>query len=625
MNEQPRRFSSSQRVALYLAAGGNCAECGADLSRGWNADHYRKPWCLGGETDVNNGQALCPTCNRIKGATVELELRDWQITALEQFERSVEPDFLMVATPGAGKTIFAAAVARNVLRIGVTRIVIVVPSDHLRRQWAEKFDAARLEIQPSWLNAHTVWPCDFHGVAVTYAQVASEPQLFRKITADAPTLVILDEIHHCGTKKSWGAAILTAFEPARVRLMLSGTPFRSDGARIPFVRYVDNSATADGTYGYDRAIRDGVCRPVFFPRRGGRMEWVGAGGAVQSASFDDDLSEEQESKRLRTALSASGDWMRAVLAEANTQLEEYRAEDSDAAGLVVTIDQEHAKAVGRLLEQVTGIEPVVAVSEDPEASNRIEKFTKSKAPWIVAVRMISEGVDIPRLRVCVYGTNVVSELAFRQVVGRVVRVEADGADHTAAVFIPDDSRLRAMAEEIKQQRDHAIEEETRELLESEARDDGTRAKDPSLFMPLSSEMVDRGVIFDSANFPPDEIARVRALKAQVPGLSGDDVQLAQLLRLAGATSPGRPDSEAYRAPKRDRVSKLRKQNTFHVKQIVRIHLAMGDAGAAHQKVNGLLNIAVGIKSLPQATEAQLERRLTLAKVWLETGKGPGGA
>ena len=61
-----RRFGSAQRVALFLAGRGRCAECGELLGPGWHADHV-VPVRAGGATDAANGQALCARCNLKKG------------------------------------------------------------------------------------------------------------------------------------------------------------------------------------------------------------------------------------------------------------------------------------------------------------------------------------------------------------------------------------------------------------------------------------------------------------------------------------------------------------------------------------------------------------------------------
>src|ERR671929_1738046 len=85
---------------------------------------------------------------------------------------------------------------------------------------------------------------DFVGIALTYAGVARNPLALRIRTEGFKTLVILDEVHHAGDALSWGEAVREAFEPAARRLMLTGTPFRSDTNPIPFVRYEPDGAGA---------------------------------------------------------------------------------------------------------------------------------------------------------------------------------------------------------------------------------------------------------------------------------------------------------------------------------------------------------------------------------------------
>ena len=251
---------------------------------------------------------------------------------------------------------------------------------------------------------------------MTYQQVAADPRSLRGVADDA--FVVLDEIHHAGSERAWGDGVFTAFEPAAQRLSLSGTPFRSDQNPIPFVNYDFEEAVADYTYGYGEALEEGgVVRPVFFPRFDGHMEWSTPDGAIVSATFGDNLDRTLSSQRLRTALSLDGDWLPTVLRKAHEQLVRLREQDPTAGGLVIAMDVDHARGIADLLRERHGVEAVVATSDDPSASEKIADFADSRDAWIVAVRMVSEGVDIPRLRVAVYATNTVTELFFRQAVG----------------------------------------------------------------------------------------------------------------------------------------------------------------------------------------------------------------
>src|SRR5829696_4232060 len=197
-------------------------------------------------------------------------LRTWQRRALSAYLLRRPGDFLAVATPGAGKTTFALRIATELLAAGtVRRVTVVAPTEHLKRQWADAAARVGIRLDPTFRNAQGRHGAHYDGVALTYAQVAMKPALHAARTAAAPTLVILDEVHHGGDALSWGDGIREAFEGATRRLALTGTPFRSDTAAIPFVRYergpdgIRRSA-ADFVYGYGEALRDHVVRPVLF-------------------------------------------------------------------------------------------------------------------------------------------------------------------------------------------------------------------------------------------------------------------------------------------------------------------------------------------------------------------------
>ena len=183
-------------------------------------------------------------------------LRGWQQDAYREYFKVPRRDFLLVATPGAGKTAYALTVAAELLaRREVAALTVVTPTEHLKHQWAQAARRFGIAIDPSYSNAQGRAGADFAGVAVTYAQVAAHPALHRQRTAGRRTLVVFDEIHHAGDALTWGDAVKEAFDPARRRLALTGTPFRSDASPIPFVSYVDEPggvkrSSSDYVYGY---------------------------------------------------------------------------------------------------------------------------------------------------------------------------------------------------------------------------------------------------------------------------------------------------------------------------------------------------------------------------------------
>ena len=170
-------------------------------------------------------------------------LRGWQRRALVKYLAAKPRDFLAVATPGSGKTTFALRIAAELLaERTIDQVTVVVPTEHLKVQWAAAAARAGIALDPKFSNANAQTSSEYHGVVVTYAQVASHPTRHRVRTENRRTLVIFDEIHHGGDAKSWGEAIREAFDDATRRLALTGTPFRSDDSAIPFVTYEADAA-----------------------------------------------------------------------------------------------------------------------------------------------------------------------------------------------------------------------------------------------------------------------------------------------------------------------------------------------------------------------------------------------
>ena len=545
-----------------------------------------------------------------------VQLRPWQRAAFEKFAASERSDFLAVATPGAGKTTFALACARWALAQERRRIVVVAPTTHLKTQWVQAAHRMGLHLDHAWSPADGV-ARDVHGIVTTYQQVstADTAKKLRGLSNDA--FVILDEVHHAGDERAWGDGVRTAFELANRRLSLSGTPFRSDTASIPFVRYeetgVGGEAQPDFTYGYADALRDGgVVRPVYFPRFDGLMEWSAPDGSIVSANFHDDLDRTGSSHRLRAALSLEGDWLAVVMGQANARLMEIRRTQPDAGALAICMDQEHARDIVRFIRTRFQVEAEVVVSDDPDASSKISAFATSTRPWLVAVRMVSEGVDIPRLRVGVYASTVVTELFFRQAVGRFVRWTRGLTSQKAYVYLPDDPRLRQHAFQIAEARRHVLkpppsndDEFTQADLDREAKQElDMMPEQLSLFSVLSSTATGMSVhafteagltmFDDEPEIPePDDAS-----------LADDAIELPEIPTDAGFPLAGAKSIA-------ERKEELRIQNMDLAKRLV------DNTGFGHAKVQVELNRLVGIMSVGSATNSELERRLRYGEAWLK--------
>ncbi len=533
-----------------------------------------------------------------------VRLRPWQHAALARFSESPDPDFLAVATPGAGKTTFALAALRTSLARRPGRVVVVAPTAHLKVQWAAAAARLGLHLDPAWTPGDGPMPPDMHGVVTSYQQVSLSADAIRAEAAGAH--VVLDEVHHAGEERAWGDALRHAFAPTHRRIALSGTPFRSDTRAIPFVRYVADEAVPDYEYGYGDALRDGrVVRPVYFPRTGGEMEWSAPDGAVHEATFEDPLANQLANQRLRTALSIEGDWLASVLRDAVARLGAVRCHQPDAGGLVIAMDQDHARGIAQLLRKEIGTPAVVVTSDDPDASERLAAFAAGREPWLVAVRMVSEGVDIPRLRVGVYATTVTTDLFFRQAVGRFVRWVPGIRDQRAWLFIPDDPRLRIRAAEIAEQRRHSLRRETRPGAED---DPGAwrRAEAAEL---ASGEQLSLFAALSAVAL--GDASTGEAWGEPLPGDWEDGADPSIELELGPppplvAPPAGLPIDGPTRRAVKDR---LRVANAEAAKDIARW------SGLSYAAVNLELNRQAGVRRVTEATEAELVTRLQAARRW----------
>jgi superfamily II DNA or RNA helicase len=499
-------------------------------------------------------------------------LRAWQRDALERLHGWRDGPFLISAAPGAGKTRPALELARRMLASGeVSRVAVLCPTTPLTRQWATAAAQLGVQLQPD--APGPLPPRDFHGVAVTYARVASSTKEWRaKVTPD--TLVIVDEAHHLGEELAWGTAFQMAFAAASRWLLLSGTPFRSDATPIPGVSYdAEGVAEPDVSYTYAQAVADGICRPVAFVTFDGTLSWRSGEDVIES-SFETVLSTREASRRYRTAISTElPDGLPRILREADEKLKALREEGHrDAGALAVAADATHARRIVKLLGDLTGKAPVVVLHTEARAAQKLAAFRGSREPWIVAVNMVSEGVDIPRLRVGVYATAAKTPMIFRQIVGRFVRTIAGRAPEPSWVYLPADPVLRGHAAEVESELRRALRERSDEpegLDEPRER----RAKEPTPameFVPLSAEVAPQMTLFGPAPTSTDE---------KTP----------------------QPASEPAPVAAFERRAHLREERRRLVGELAR------RGGGSHREINAWINREVGVGRVESASIEQLER------------------
>ncbi len=560
-----------------------------------------------------------------------VSLRLWQRRALTKYLTAGPRDFLAVATPGAGKTTFALRVASELLADRtVERITVVAPTEHLKFQWAEAAARAGINLDPNFTNSSGATSSDFHGVVITYAQVGMHPYKHHARTTAYKTLVILDEIHHAGDAKSWGEGVREAFEGATRRLALTGTPFRSDDNPIPFVTYEPEAgggqrSKADHVYGYSDALADGVVRPVVFLAYSGQASWRTSAGEEFTARLGEPLSKDQTARAWRTALDPHGDWIPAVLQAADTRLDQLRRAMPDAGGLVIASDQATARDYAELLEEISGEKVTVVLSDDPTASKRISAFSESTDKWMVAVRMVSEGVDVPRLAVGVYATSASTPLFFAQAIGRFVRLRVPG--ETASVFLPSVPVLLDLAAKLEEQRDHVLGKPHREpeglddaLLVEANKTKDEPGEEEKAFVSLHADAELDQLIYDGSSYGTATFSGSEE-EADYLGLPGllDAEQMRALLqqrqkdqvneRSAEQERPAPPPQVAERASAGAQLSELRRE----LNSLVAMHHHR--TGKPHGVVHNELRSRLGGPVTAMATADQLRERIAALRTW----------
>ncbi len=515
-------------------------------------------------------------------------------------ESWTEGSFLVNAAPGAGKTRPALEFARRALADGrAQRVVVVCPTGPLTRQWAQAAAQLGLQIVPD--SDELVPPAGFHGIAVTYARVAMAGVRWAPLCTPG-TLVIADEAHHLGEDLAWGLGFAASFGKAQRWLLLSGTPFRSDASAIPGVKYdSEGMAEPDVSYGYADAVRDGVCRPVAFITYDGSLSWR-SGDDVIEAGFDTVLTGREASRRYRTAISTElPDGLPRILREAHAKLLNTRVEGGhrDAGGLVIAADGEHAKKVAKLLREVTGKPPTVVLHTETRAAEKLARFAASKDEWIVAVNMVSEGVDIPRLRVGVYASAAKTAMIFRQIVGRFVRTIPGRPAEMSWLYLPADPVLRIHASE--------IETEVRPYLRRKDDDEGmeewdevsqrkeTERGEVVEFVPLVADVAPQMTLFGGpAPASPVSVPLSPGMTSDLPGLGTDPVV---------AEMPAYQKRAILREKRHGLVNDLRRRGRY----------------GGPKEINAWLNRETGVQKVSDASIEQLEKSIELLMQALTKG------
>lgn len=581
----------------------------------------------------------------------------WQDDFLADYLKSVKVgkrDFLLVAAVGGGKTraaLLAAKELRNNKRIKF--IIVVTNTKHLVKQWERQATKVGLKFKKIFSNSELRFgvPSDVHGIVCTYQGLAYAPHLYEAISTDRSTLIIFDEIHHLGDKDEdtggpksiWGDAAKQAFSQSSFRLALSGTPFRTSGQRLPFIEYEEDKddegrfngefiCKADKKFTYGQAVTHGICRRVVFKPFDAspdarQIEWTES-GIVHKNSFSDPLADEKtKNDRLAAATDVSSNneiisdlskfknqLVLRMLHNANQRLQDLRADGHpNAGGVVFCRNIDHANNVGKILKAMTGRRVEIVHDDDIQAAKRLDEFKDGVTPWIVSVKMVSEGVDIERLRVGVYLSNTITTVFFMQAMGRIVRYEKHPQSPKGKCYFyyPGDERLRAIADEVEKDIKMWV-RDNKEQEERKGSEPPPRSK-LELIFAAGEEMYNT---VGGESFPPhvvndvDEFCKAHDIRLN---LDLDEAAYMGLLRLRQRAE----QTQKHTEPIIEQTSYSEQNQEYRDKAQKLVGKLSYQTGKPHDHIHHEANKSVGIRNTETATLDQLKQKIAWLRDQIE--------
>jgi superfamily II DNA or RNA helicase len=381
--------------------------------------------------------------------------------------------FLVNACPGAGKTLMGAYLARELLAQNlITRVIVIAPRNAVVTTWAKDFQAMTgrpmMKLTGQSRRSAKLYP----DICATWAGIAGLLPEMQAICEHNETLVICDEHHHAAFAAAWGISADSAFRKAKYAIALTGTPIRSDGNGMQWFELEDTGSLAvpeNGCYAlpYDRSIEEGYCRPMVFHRHpgeflittdnGAKVRVASTGHVGISGDYDhakvkafDDYVRMPNYVGGRPAIPS---YHQSMMVWAGKKLDEIRHNPpalgglSNAGGLVAAASIDQAEYFADLIEMIEGKPPMIVHSRISNSEELIDAFRKSKTHrWLITVNMVNEGVDIPRLRVIVNVSRARTELYFRQLAGRAVRINGKHDCSRGYMVIPEVPKLVEWAE-----------------------------------------------------------------------------------------------------------------------------------------------------------------------------------
>lgn len=398
-----------------------------------------------------------------------VKLRKWQAKATETAVINYSKGrklFVTEACTGAGKTRHGVETAVELMKSkAVDLVIILTPSIATRSGWKDAFNKARTSLSTIKVTDDNEFPLDTNVWVTTYSGYEAVQRALATAPISLGVFTVVDEYHHAEQDAAWGSAVEALGGIANHALFLSGTPWKQSGycpllvseSNIhgkPYYSSGDIRVSPDFVHDYSSDLIAGEDRathwvafkllPSIFTHKDGRKEEFELPG-LEAMSPQERLQWEEKAAKDKTPLGKhvkiednmlSGSRnAKELLAESVALLAKCRSDTYQACSqsdlpvmLVVAQNINAAKKLAEYIETRWELKTVVIVSEDQRSHELLDKVKSKcadnapdKPDVIVSVGMISEGVDIPQIKVIAYLSAVLTTLYLVQVIGRALR------------------------------------------------------------------------------------------------------------------------------------------------------------------------------------------------------------
>jgi superfamily II DNA or RNA helicase len=548
-----------------------------------------------------------------------IELREWQKEALNEINTIIEKgesDALIASAPASGKTIFACSVSQNLIeKLNISKIVVVSPSENVRDNWQDSMAKFGFQLKTGPHYPYDRDYSDYQGISITYQWMAAN-ETYLRAYSDENTIVILDEVHHCGDERSWGDACFNSFEGAMFRLLLSGTPWRSEGNKIPFVDY-DQQGYCKPAYSYTigSAVSDRVCQKLEISKIDVYGNAKMNGEVTHFESFEHAKKENKENEFYRYATDNEEIFCK-LFADADQKLNQLRKnEHKDAGGMIIAKDKSTADKYADWLLLNFNQESVVVHSGMAKAHQIINQFKRGSDKWLISVDMIGEGTDIPRLQVELYLHLKKESMSLYQYWMRVARVrsrQSEKIEH-CYIYTMAHSKIIEVAKKIEQEIKIKLKEKekTKDVSPPEGGGEVFRNYGELVDVGFNGEILTSG----GHQFTKEELEEARPIYNKVSGEIPLSV-ICKVIKTQKDSSPEPPKPETEAPPLEVQKKSLRKRIQQTVGRIAYINATrenLKSPDSRHYKeVWNLVNSRCGITRSETATLDDLRCMLDFA-------------